>query len=774
MKKRLSRLTALFLSMVLAFSLVLPALAFEDTDPPLWAKLGYSSMEELLEATPRLDPAFYEELSARAESTFDLNAHFQKYLSPTFGYDDPQEFMEDYSLTWEEFECLTLNDWVQTQINDHETQEVVDRFAASHPEEFAAFDPYVYFQEDYYFSSMTPEAYMEDFGLTREEFEREMLESWVYRIVNEEEERWTIAEYIAAHPEEYAAFDPEEYFSKAYPFYDSIEEYMEDWELTQEEFEEEMLGEWVQAQLRAEQQEQEVAAFQAKYPEECAAFDPNTYFMNSSHYFYDSPQEYMELRGMTETEFYREMFLRWMDDFQSMAIIKETLGGSARGINVMVDGECIPFPSARPELVNGRTMVPLAAMMEHLGAQVSYDQNTQTVSVTMDGLSFTHVAGTDSLTLADGSTVKMDAPSYIQDGRTMVPVAFFAQQLGYDVYWDSGYRTAVLIDLQGLADEIDQEFTLFNRVLYAASGAGLVKEGQATQQAVSLDLDITLFDTLNGDERIPVKLRGTVLYNDQAVQLTLSGNLSALVGRYPFQFYLSEELTDEEFEQLVNKYHSALSSFSLEVILNLEAGAVYFRCPSLSRLSPGLVEDPDAWIAVPADLSQFPLDSLTGVSSVGQLALGSARNSLYSWDNMDTPFWYWNNIASAAYTLSEYVGDEQFTKSGGSYTRVFDLDPYNTYNGGLTAALKITPSGEHSCTYSLTCDFSDPDGALKLNLSGSSGKTDLDLFCHIKNEFKFTMDVDSRISGASKQPLSVPPAGSKVEYPLGAVGSRDL
>lgn len=592
MRKKFFKLTALILSLALAFSLALPALAFEDTDPPFWQQWDCSSLEEFLEWYDYSEEAYYR----MAASVLENQARTQ---------------------------------------------------------------------------------------------------AW-----------------IAAHPEEYAAFDPEEYFSKAYPFYDSIEKYMEGRGLTREEFEADMRGQWVQVQINAEQREQEMARFLVEYPEECAAFDPSAYFMDSSKYYYDSPQEYIQLREMTQEEFYREMFLEWMKDFQSMVHIKETFGGSAHGINVMVDGQCVPFPDVRPELT---------------------------------------------------------------EGRTMVPVTFFAQQLGYDVYWDSNYRTAVLMDLQGLAEEIDEEFTLFNRILYAASGAGLIKEGQAAEQTANLDLDITLFNTLDGDERIPVKLRGTALYNDQAVQLTLSGDLSALMGRYPFQIFLSEELTDEELDRLFDQYYSALSGFSLEAILNLDAGAVYCRCPGLFRLYPDLVEDPDAWIAVPVDPSEFPLDSLTSASSVGQLALDSAAGGhdarLF---DMDTPFWYWNNIGGMAYDLSEYVGDGQFTRSGGSFTRVFDLDLYDTYDGDLTAALKVTPSGEHSCTYSLTCSIADPDWALKLNLSGSSGKTGLDLSCHIKNVFKFTLDVDSRISGSSQQPLSVPPAGSKVEYPLGAVGSREL
>ena len=48
MKKNISKLLSLILSLALTLSLSLPAFALEDTDPPLWQQMGYTSLEELL------------------------------------------------------------------------------------------------------------------------------------------------------------------------------------------------------------------------------------------------------------------------------------------------------------------------------------------------------------------------------------------------------------------------------------------------------------------------------------------------------------------------------------------------------------------------------------------------------------------------------------------------------------------------------------------------------------------------------------------------------
>ena len=48
MKKNLTKLLSLLLPLALTFSLSVPAFALEETDPPLWEQLGYTSLEELL------------------------------------------------------------------------------------------------------------------------------------------------------------------------------------------------------------------------------------------------------------------------------------------------------------------------------------------------------------------------------------------------------------------------------------------------------------------------------------------------------------------------------------------------------------------------------------------------------------------------------------------------------------------------------------------------------------------------------------------------------
>ena len=117
------------------------------------------------------------------------------------------------------------------------------------------------------------------------------------------------------------------------------------------------------------------------------------------------------------------------------------------GVSVQVNGKNVTFPNASPAVINGRTMVPMRAVLETLGAEVDYDGETKTVQAKLGDVSLTHVIGTDAIQTASGEKLTMDTTSYVKNGSTLVPLRFFSQALGYEVYWDEGARTAVVIDL---------------------------------------------------------------------------------------------------------------------------------------------------------------------------------------------------------------------------------------------------------------------------------------------------------------------------------------
>ena len=254
---------------------------------------------------------------------------------------------------------------------------------------------------------------------------------------------------------------------------------------------------------------------------------------------------------------------------QRAAALKE-LGAAAGQINILLNDKCVAFPDAVPVLKGGRTMVPMRAAVEAMGAVVDYDAATRTASVKMGDVSFTHVIGTDVITLSDGSTVKMDIVSYIDKGRTMVPLRFFSQVLGYDVFWDNDYKLAFLMGEDTWAAAVDKDLTILNSLLAQQSkSADLSKTQKSTLTAKGA---VKVVDSINGDKSYPYSGSMTVLAGKDAANLTMSLDLSSMLE-------LLESLVEDSIPA---EYRAQLAKFSAEAILSDKA---YIKSPLLDAMS---------------------------------------------------------------------------------------------------------------------------------------------------------------------------------------------
>ncbi|MCE9558574.1 MAG: copper amine oxidase N-terminal domain-containing protein [Armatimonadetes bacterium] len=113
---------------------------------------------------------------------------------------------------------------------------------------------------------------------------------------------------------------------------------------------------------------------------------------------------------------------------------------SASNIRATVNGEYITFPDVQPIMINNRVMVPVRGVFEHLNADVTWDERTQTV---------TAIRGTDNIKCVINSTVAtvngrevaLDSPVRSLRGRTMVPLRFLSESLDATVAWMEDSRT---------------------------------------------------------------------------------------------------------------------------------------------------------------------------------------------------------------------------------------------------------------------------------------------------------------------------------------------
>jgi hypothetical protein len=109
----------------------------------------------------------------------------------------------------------------------------------------------------------------------------------------------------------------------------------------------------------------------------------------------------------------------------------------AHGINVTVDGRFVYFAGGQgPELVGGRTLVPVRGVFETLGFEVDWDAPTRTAILTRTGQELRIGIDLATFTL-NGVSHVLDVPAQIIGGRTMVPIRLPLESIGYNLDWDS-------------------------------------------------------------------------------------------------------------------------------------------------------------------------------------------------------------------------------------------------------------------------------------------------------------------------------------------------
>jgi hypothetical protein len=112
------------------------------------------------------------------------------------------------------------------------------------------------------------------------------------------------------------------------------------------------------------------------------------------------------------------------------------------GTHIFVNNEDLKA-DVDPVIVNGRTLVPMRAIFEQMGATVTYDQQTATVTAKKDDITLIHKIGTKVFTV-NGKNVTFDAASVLEKGRTMVPLRVIAESLKGTVFWgQTGNETTI-------------------------------------------------------------------------------------------------------------------------------------------------------------------------------------------------------------------------------------------------------------------------------------------------------------------------------------------
>ena len=116
-------------------------------------------------------------------------------------------------------------------------------------------------------------------------------------------------------------------------------------------------------------------------------------------------------------------------------------------ITVTVDGSRLNFDQP-PIIKDGRTLVPLRAIFEALGAEVLWLEDEQAVAAQKGDTTIVMVIGMNQFIKeidGDGGVLyDLDVPPEILNGRTLVPARAVAEALDCSVNWDGNTQTVTI------------------------------------------------------------------------------------------------------------------------------------------------------------------------------------------------------------------------------------------------------------------------------------------------------------------------------------------
>lgn len=126
-----------------------------------------------------------------------------------------------------------------------------------------------------------------------------------------------------------------------------------------------------------------------------------------------------------------------------------TPSAGASSISMQIDNATMNVAGADktldvpPMIINDRTMVPLRAIFEALGAEVDWNGDTRTITGKKGDTTITMQI--DNLTMTkNGVEAALDTPPQIVNDRTLVPVRAIAESFDCEVGWDGATRTVTI------------------------------------------------------------------------------------------------------------------------------------------------------------------------------------------------------------------------------------------------------------------------------------------------------------------------------------------
>ena len=123
-------------------------------------------------------------------------------------------------------------------------------------------------------------------------------------------------------------------------------------------------------------------------------------------------------------------------------VVRPSKPASIKDIGILIDNKWF-VTDVEPVIINDRTMLPMRAIFEEYGATLDWNDSSKTAIATL-GNTTVSVAIGGKIAYVNNQPVELDSPAVIVNSRTLVPVRFISEALGFKVDWDGENRVVII------------------------------------------------------------------------------------------------------------------------------------------------------------------------------------------------------------------------------------------------------------------------------------------------------------------------------------------
>jgi len=261
-------------------------------------------------------------------------------------------------------------------------------------------------------------------------------------------------------------------------------------------------------------------------------------------------------------------------------------------IQVYVDGVKVNF-DVPPMIIEGRTMVPMRAIFEAIGAEVTWDQERQLVIGIKDDTIVELYIGS-VLPTVNNEIKQINVPATVVNKRTLAPLRFVGEAFGGTVTWDGLTRTVNIYTTNVTNNQVVKTLTDFeilageiSFVEDAHQTTGFVRPGTTIKITIPVH---KISETTSGGGHLVLTFDGNKI-DEVPFFMDVSDNTKTIVKKYQLPFGRFEGFNEDESTMVPFTVTLLEDAATKDIVSANNEATVQVEVHGVERLTNNVISD---------------------------------------------------------------------------------------------------------------------------------------------------------------------------------------